>query len=142
MAIQDTLWYLARRGEEGGSARRKDLRSSEEFWRVSAHRKAEDPFKAVAWSLNAIRGWHLAAITMSRFLSGQVGPLSNSCEFLSVWDCILLLISRAEDPAQDLSIAKANRHKSIWEAVALSEYQARENGTWTQRLPSPRAGGG
>ncbi len=44
---------------------------------------------------------------------------SNSCEFLSVWGCVLLLISRAEDPAQDLSIAKANRHEFVWEAVPL-----------------------
>ncbi len=112
-AIEDELRYLARQDEEGESARKKELRSSEESWRVSAHLKAEEPFRVVAWLLNAISGWHLAAITMSRFPSGQVGPPSNSCEFLSVWDCILLLISRAEDPVQDLSIAKANRHKSV-----------------------------
>ncbi|MCP4243131.1 MAG: hypothetical protein GY772_21465 [bacterium] len=32
---------------------------------------------------------------------------------------MLLPISRVEDPAQDLSIAKANRHKFVWEALAL-----------------------
>ncbi len=55
-AIEDELRYLARQDEEGESARRKDLRSSEEFWRVSAHLKAEDPFKAAAWLLKAISG--------------------------------------------------------------------------------------
>ncbi len=39
---------------------------------------------------------------------------------MCVWDCRLLLISRVEDPVQDLSIAKANRHKLVWEALALS----------------------
>ncbi len=73
--FEDELRYLARQDEEGESARRKEMRSSEESWLVSARLKAEDPFRAVAWSLNAICGWHPAAITMGRFRSGQVDPL-------------------------------------------------------------------
>ncbi len=50
--------------------------SGECDWRrVSAHVKGGDPFRVVAWLLNAISDRHLAAITMSRFRSGQVDPL-------------------------------------------------------------------
>ncbi len=58
-AIEDEVRYLARQDEERESARKKELRSSEESWRVSARLKAEDPFRAVAWSLSAIRGFQL-----------------------------------------------------------------------------------
>ncbi len=47
-AFEDELRYLARQDEEGESARRKELRSSEESWLVSARLKAENPFRAVA----------------------------------------------------------------------------------------------
>ncbi len=65
-AIEDELRYLVRQDEEGESARKKELRCSKEFWCGPVHPKAEDPFRAVAWLLNAISSWHLAVITMSR----------------------------------------------------------------------------
>ncbi len=50
-----------------GSAPRRTSSEGRGWRRASQHKKADDPFRAVAWLSNAISDRHLAAITMSRF---------------------------------------------------------------------------